>query len=456
LSLMVVVVAAYGITKIQVNDNPVKWFTPHHPIRVADKVLNQHFAGTYEAYLVLEAGKQEETVASMAPILVSRLADTLGPEAAGAVVLPAVRKLLNELSSTSVDYDQLLQKLVAAANQELDRAIDDNVYDAWQVVLDVLENQQQRHEVFKQPKVLRYIASLQQKLAASGTVGKSNSIVDVVKKVHQELFSGHPEQFKIPDSQAAVAQCLISFQNSHKPDDLWHLVTPDYHKANLWVQLKSGDNQDMEKVAANVEKFFTDNPPPAGLTHRWAGLTYLNVVWQDKMVTGMFKSLMGSFLIVLIMMTFLFRSFIWGLVAMVPLSITIALIYGFIGLIGKDYDMPVAVLSSLTLGMAVDFAIHFLERSRSAFAKTGNWESASRAMFEEPSRAIARNVIVIAVGFTPLMLAPLMPYKTVGFFLASIMAISGLATMLIIPSLLTLMKNFMFRKLKPQAGGKEV
>jgi hypothetical protein len=36
------------------------------------------------------------------------------------------------------------------------------------------------------------------------------------------------------------------------------------------------------------------------------------------------------------------------------------------------------------------------------------------------------------------------------------MAISGLATMIIIPSLLTLMKKTMFRKLKPQSGGREV
>ena len=45
---------------------------------------------------------------------------------------------------------------------------------------------------------------------------------------------------------------------------------------------------------------------------------------------------------------------------MVPLTVTIGLIYGVIGLIGKDYDMPVAVLSSLSLGLSVDYAIHFL------------------------------------------------------------------------------------------------
>jgi uncharacterized membrane protein YdfJ with MMPL/SSD domain len=52
------------------------------------------------------------------------------------------------------------------------------------------------------------------------------------------------------------------------------------------------------------------------------------------------------------------------------------------------------------------------------------------------------------VGFTPLLLAPLMPYKTVGIFLAAIMLISGLATLMILPALLTLGQNYLFRKIK--------
>ncbi|MHC4321645.1 MAG: efflux RND transporter permease subunit, partial [Planctomycetota bacterium] len=51
---LALVVAVYGITRIEINDNPVKWFKKTHPIRIADKVLNHHFGGTYEAYLVLE------------------------------------------------------------------------------------------------------------------------------------------------------------------------------------------------------------------------------------------------------------------------------------------------------------------------------------------------------------------------------------------------------------------
>jgi hypothetical protein len=159
----------------------------------------------------------------------------------------------------------------------------------------------------------------------------------------------------------------------------------------------------------------------------------------------MLQSFMGSFIIVFIMMAVLFRSALWGIVCMIPLLVTIAVIYGIIGLVGKDYDMPVAVLSALTLGMAVDFAIHFLERARTSFAKTGSWRESSAEMFGEPARAISRNVLVIAIGFLPLLAAPLIPYKTVGIFLCAIMALSGAVTLLALPSILKLAEKVMFK-----------
>ncbi|MDH3359458.1 MAG: MMPL family transporter, partial [Desulfobulbaceae bacterium] len=344
-------------------------------------------------------------------------------------------------ASTTEDY---LSKL---SNKFQDRQYeaDDHGYELWARLIDTLDQVRNRDQVFKNPEVLRYITKLQENLQSSGVVGKSNSITDVVKKVHQELFTSDPAHFTVPETTNGVAQCLISYQNSHKPDDLFHFITPDYKKANIWVQLKSGDNKDMEAVVKKTERFFVNNPPPMELKHQWAGLTYLNVVWQDKMVNGMLESFMGSFVIVFFMMAFLFRSAFWGLLAMVPLSVTIAFIYGLIGIIGKDYDMPVAVLSSLTLGMAVDFAIHFLERTRATVEKCGSWKEGVKEMFEEPARAITRNVIVIAIGFTPLLAAPLIPYKTVGIFLATIMAISGLGTMFILPALITVFERWLFR-----------
>jgi len=162
----------------------------------------------------------------------------------------------------------------------------------------------------------------------------------------------------------------------------------------------------------------------------------------------MLNALLGSFVVVLIMMVVLFRSVLFGVLAMLPLTVTITFIYGLIGLVGKDYDMPVAVLSSLTLGLSVDFAIHFLERAREMTATAGSWQKAIGMMFQEPAVAISRNAIIISVGFTPLLFAPLVPYKTVGFFLATIMAVSWLATLFILAALITGLQKYLFNKEK--------
>jgi predicted RND superfamily exporter protein len=449
--LIITAIAIYGITKIRINDNPVKWFSKSHPIRRADIELNKHFGGTYMAYLVLEPAEPN----TIGPKFISDLRKNLSEkslelrkEFPGITnIVPSLEEALLEQASSVKTKEDLFEQISSYVNNILDTDDSDDV-DIWYELADFFEMEKERRKIFKQPEILRYISGLQEHLEQAGLVGKSSSVADVVKKVHQELIDGSQENYKIPDSSPAVAQCLLQFQSSHNPDDLWHMVTTDYMYTNIWMQLPSGDNKDMQKVVKDVKDYFDNNPPPVKLNYNWAGLTYINVVWQDKMVSGMLQSFMGSFIIVFIMMSILFRSPLWGIVCMVPLLITIIVIYGIIGLIGKDYDMPVAVLSALTLGMAVDFAIHFLERARSSYSVTRSWKKSAAEMFGEPARAITRNVLVIAIGFLPLLAAPLIPYKTVGIFLCAIMALSGAVTLLALPAIIKLAEKLLFKPVR--------
>ncbi len=352
LGIVVIIAAIYGITHIEINDNPTKWFNKKHPIRVADVILNRHFGGTYSAYLVLEANDKSK-------------------------------------------------------------------------------------EIFQEPRMLEYVEKLQNYLQEAGYVGKSTSLADITKKVYYELLGGDKKNNVIPFTKQAVAQSLFSFENSHKPDDLWHFVNPDYSKLNLWLQLTSGDNKDMEVVVKQVDGFFNMNKAPYEISHHWAGLTYINMIWQDKMVVGMLVNFLGSFFIVLWMMVVLFKSPITGLISMIPLSVTILVIYGSLGFTGKEYDMPVAVLSALTLGLAIDFAIHFIERSRQLYAENKSWPKTAELMFQSPARALLKNALVISIGFLPLFASPLVPYNTVGFFMFMIMLVASVATLMILPALIT-------------------
>lgn len=449
---VILVIAGYGISRIQINDNPTKWFSPSHPIRVADRVLNRHFGGTYMAYLAFSAeDKAFEGTALGAEFKrkAEQTGEALKEEIADA---PAVFRELGALAAEegpkAGSREEFFERLAEQVRQRIEEAEGEAAF-AWDEAGLFVDQQEQLNQVFKDPQMLRYQERLQEVLGQTGVVGKSNSLADIVKTVHRDLVSGkdpaqQAKNFRIPDTRRMVAECLIQFQNGHRPGDLWHFVTPDYRTSSIWVQLKSGDNKDMSRVVAAVDRAIGANPPPVPLKHQWFGLTYINVIWQKKMVSGMLQAFLGSFLVVFLLMTILFRSALWGLLSMVPLTVTIGAIYGAVGIIGKDYDMPVAVLSSLTLGLAVDFAIHFLARGRAMYEQIGSWEKTAPAVFGEPARAITRNIIVIAAGFLPLLLAPLVPYKTVGILLATILLVSGFATLFLLPALASVLKKRLF------------
>ncbi|GAB3021899.1 efflux RND transporter permease subunit [Bowmanella dokdonensis] len=428
-------VSLYGISLIQINDNPVRWFKADHELRIADRVLNQHFAGTYDAYLVLQTEGQ-----AIQPAI-----NAISTLAAEPALSDDLRLWLNQLSqqlSKGQDLSAALldieDKLFSASSTE---------EELLSTLLSQLEAIGSEAKRFLDPAVLSYMSQLQIYLQETGLVGKSNSLADIVKTVNRELHSGQDKDFVLPDSSNGVAQTLLQYQSSHRPQDLWHFVTPDYRQSLIWLQLTSGDNQDMTAVMDKVRTYLDLHPLPEGLTLNWAGKAYLNVIWQQQMVEGMLDSLMSAFVIVMLMMMLLFRSILFGVLAMLPLTLTITLIYGLIGWLGKDYDMPIAVLSALTLGLSVDFAIHFIERFRATLSQHKDWQTTLALMFEEPARAISRNAIVIAMGFTPLLFAPLVPYITVGVFLASIMAISALVTLVMLPAVMTLLRRWLFKSL---------
>lgn len=289
----------------------------------------------------------------------------------------------------------------------------------------------------KRPEVLSYMDNLQRHLEKREIVGKTTSLSDIVKRVNYVLRGEEPDRLTIPDSADTVSQEIFLYLSSGDPDDLDNFVDYQYEKANIWIQMKKGDNYAMVEVEKDLEDFMSENPLPDGIKgFRWSGLTYINKIWQDLMVAGMLKAVLGGFLMVFILMVVMFRSIRLGIVSMIPLTFSIVFSYGVVGLIGKDYDMPIAVCSSLSLGLAVDFAIHFIERFRRKYYETGSLDEASHYIMGEPGRAITRNAIVITFGFLPLALSTLVPYITVGIFFSLLMISSAFSTLIILPALM--------------------
>jgi hypothetical protein len=210
-------------------------------------------------------------------------------------------------------------------------------------------------EAATRPEVLRYLDELQREIGQDPRVGKSTALTDILRWINRVL-TGRDE---LPASQELAAQYLFLYLSSGgSPDTLDNFVDYGYQRLNIWLQLKTGDNQDMIEVVERVNRYAAAHPLQ-GVRFEMTGPTYVNVVWQQVMVTGMLGSFAGSVVTVLLIMIIEFRSFLWALIGVVPLLSTIFVSYGLLFFIGKEIDMPIAVCSSLALGIGVDFAIHF-------------------------------------------------------------------------------------------------
>lgn len=288
-------------------------------------------------------------------------------------------------------------------------------------------------------EIFAWMDRFQRHLEGDPAVGKTSSAADIVRRLNRVLHEGNADYDRIPPTSEEVGQILFLFQGSGDPDDLDNYLDHGARQANIWVQMRDGDNRAMERVEAIAARYLERDPPPAGASVAWSGLNHINVVWQRLMVNGMMKSILGSFAVIFLLMAFEFRSWTVGLLCMVPLTVEIVAAYGSIGLATGRYDMPIAVCSSLALGLSVDFAIHFLERVRNRWRETGDLADAVAYTFGTPGLAIVRNAIVISLGFLPLVVSTLTPYVTVGLLFAGLMIAGAIATLFLLPALLRIL-----------------
>ena len=312
--------------------------------------------------------------------------------------------------------------------------------------------QSKEPEFMKRPEAERWIEGLQRHLEALPVVGKTFSVADYVKRINLVLHDNDPKYDAVPETKDAVGQYLFLFSMSAKPSDLDNVVDSNFGKANIWVQMKTWDAQAMRQVIAAAQSYQKANPLP--VTVKPAGIAYFNLVWNDEVLGDLVRGFSLALVVVFAILALDFRSLKWALIAYAPLLFTILFIYGVVGFAGKDFDMPLSVMSTLSLGMAVDFAIHFVSRLRQRLAETGDADLPAALVWTaaRPGKGIMRNAVLFAAAFSVMLFAPLTPYVVVGAFIVSMMLLSALLTMLLIPALVMLSRRWLFAQPKPAAA----
>jgi uncharacterized protein len=286
------------------------------------------------------------------------------------------------------------------------------------------------YDTFKDPAVLSLMDKMQTGALALPRVGDALSLTTYLRRLHFSMNAEDPAFDAIPDSSDMVAQYLLLYEMSGDPENLWKVVDADYRGANITIQMKSDDTLTIKGVVDYVDTWAPEFAE-LGVSIRYAGSGYKSLVFSDLILQGQISSLGLSVLIVFVLVAFLFHSLLLGAIATIPILISIMVNFGLMGLLGVPLTISTAIISSIAVGIGVDYAIHFITQYREAYKALGTEDRAARFAMGHTGRAISLNAGIVISGFMVMVFSVFPPNRAIGLLVSLNMITALVATITI-------------------------
>ena len=289
----------------------------------------------------------------------------------------------------------------------------------------------------KSPELLKKIEDLQNHIETLPYVGDSISIVDYLKSMNKNLHAGDEKFNVLPDSREQIAEYVFLLSLSGRPDELDEVIDYDYKTANVTFLIKTDHTKELKKIIDDVKSFVDDQFNNEHVSVNLAGSANNSYIWAKLLIDSQTTAIAFSKLGILIIATLLFRSFVAGLLIVIPITFTTLFIAGMAGLMGIPLDVSTALAAGVAIGVGVDYAVHYLFKYRAVTATGKNYNEATLITMRSVGKTIVFNAIVVTAGFLVLLGSTFPPHVKLGAFVASYMVISCLAALVLLPLMLS-------------------
>ncbi|MFO7677268.1 MAG: MMPL family transporter [Thermoplasmatota archaeon] len=161
-----------------------------------------------------------------------------------------------------------------------------------------------------------------------------------------------------------------------------------------------------------------------------------------NLTSSQFLSTAISLLLAAIVLIIAYRNISLGLITMIPVCSSIVWILGTMYFLGYILDVLTVTVTSITIGIGIDYSIHATERFRLITKKTGNIEQAVYETIFHTGGALLIAGLTTALAFGILILAPIPPQQRFGIILALTIFYSLITTILMLPIILEKWANW--------------
>ncbi|SKC24023.1 efflux RND transporter permease subunit [Alkalitalea saponilacus] len=247
---------------------------------------------------------------------------------------------------------------------------------------------------------------------------------------------------ELPQSKAEAVQYLeVAFMLGFQ-GEVSQLVDFDYSNARMLVSMTDGSNQTGKKVLDALHQITLNDPRLVAI----AGPGLSKIQMADMVIHGQIASLALALVIILILLSVIFKSPAAGFKGILPLLLSVLFLFGVMGYLGIALDIVTALLSSIMIGVGIDYTIHFLWRYKSEYAKLADNSQAIENSLMTAGRGIIYNAFSVMVGFSVLMLSGFAPLRFFGVLVTVSIFACLMSALLLIPALITLTKPTFLQK----------
>ncbi len=294
------------------------------------------------------------------------------------------------------------------------------------------------------PAMLQRMESYRTELEKMEAIDLTMSFSGVVREISKALNDpGDPLYDKIPPSREAVAQYMEMYSMNGDPEELEQLVDFNYENALLMIRINDANNEIIEGVIDQVQLLTADDPAVAVI----GGYGYVSAELATKVQSGTMYSLGIALLVIFVLLSIIFRSVTAGVLGIIPLSISVVVLFGLMGLTGVRLDVATALLSSVMIGVGVDYTIHFLWRYKEERMQNRPAREAVITTITTTGRGIIFNAMSVIVGFVVLIISSFTPIRFFGILVVVSIFSCLVGALVILPAIVIRVKP---RFLEPQ------
>jgi uncharacterized protein len=283
----------------------------------------------------------------------------------------------------------------------------------------------------KSPEVMNGIDQFTNRVEKLKGVGRIFSISQVVKEMSKAIYSSDEAGYdKIPSSKEAIAQMFELYNMSGDQDDFRQLMNLDNSKAHLLIRLSDPSNEVIDHVKDKITELSANLPAKVTI----GGYAIIMADFAGSIIKGQVSSLIFALVTVFILLAIIFKSLKGGLIGSIPLAASILILFGFMGLTGIALDAATALLSSIMIGVGVDFTIQYIWCFNSMLRKGLTASEATKEAIGIIGRSIIINGVSVMAGFSALILSGFTSIRFFGYLVLISIGSCLIGAMIIIPA----------------------